>query len=233
MSQATTQKRLGTKTPEASFGPPLAEADKVEVTLTVDAGNEDAEVKAQTGSEGLRRAQILRLTEEALEQGGLLTQEDRSAELAPKPGAGAEGKCANDSARSASFESGRFSGSHTWSSEGGWARPNAQNADHRVVARPQRLHGNCAANLSLTTVDQTLREHVSADSRIASQGRAGSRNRVSDARVGKTGPRLPASIRIDPDGGASTRKAGRRVGTCWGANSLPQRRSTTPSPRDG
>lgn len=132
MSQATTQKRLATKTPEASFlntlqqefnfslrvsrellttaqemllgniqaaavrpgqvrqvvasmkapfGPPLAEVDKVEVTLTVDAGNEDAEVKAQTGSEGLRRAQILRLTEEALEQGGLLTQEDLARAL--------------------------------------------------------------------------------------------------------------------------------------------------------
>jgi DNA-binding Lrp family transcriptional regulator len=61
---------------KAPFGPPLAEADKVEVTLTVDAGAEDAEVKARQGAEGLRRGQILRLIEEALEQGGVLTQED-------------------------------------------------------------------------------------------------------------------------------------------------------------
>lgn len=66
------------KTP---FGPPLAETDKVEVTLTVDAGAEDAEVKARQKAEGLRRSQILRLTEEALEQGGVLTQEDLARAL--------------------------------------------------------------------------------------------------------------------------------------------------------
>jgi biotin operon repressor len=66
---------------KAPFGPPLAEANKVEVTLTVDAGAEDAEVKARQGAEGLRRSQILRLTEEALEQGGVLTQEDLARAL--------------------------------------------------------------------------------------------------------------------------------------------------------
>ena len=66
---------------QAPFGPPLAEADKTEVTLTVDAGAEDAEVKAQQGAEGLRRSQVLRLTEEALEQGGVLTQEDLARAL--------------------------------------------------------------------------------------------------------------------------------------------------------
>jgi len=61
---------------EAPFGPPLAETDKVEVTLTVDAGAEDLEVRREQGLEGLRRGRILRLLEEALEQGGVLTQED-------------------------------------------------------------------------------------------------------------------------------------------------------------
>lgn len=61
---------------EAPFGPPLAETDKVELTLTVDAGAEDLEVKQTQGLEGLRRGRILRLLEEAVEQGGLLTQED-------------------------------------------------------------------------------------------------------------------------------------------------------------
>jgi len=66
---------------KAPFGPPLVEADKVEFTLTVDAGAEDAEVKARTGAEGLRRGQILRLVEESLEQGGVLTQEDLARAL--------------------------------------------------------------------------------------------------------------------------------------------------------
>ncbi|HEY67390.1 MAG TPA: DUF1670 domain-containing protein, partial [Thermoflexia bacterium] len=44
---------------------------------TLDAGAEDAEVKARERGEGLRRGRILRLTEEALEQGGVLTQERR------------------------------------------------------------------------------------------------------------------------------------------------------------
>jgi len=61
---------------EAPFGPPLAEIPKVEVTLTVDAGAEDAALKAEQGIESLRQGQILRLTEEALQQGGVLTQED-------------------------------------------------------------------------------------------------------------------------------------------------------------
>jgi len=70
------QVRLVVASLKAPFGPPLAETDKVEVTLRVDAGAEDAEVKGRDGLEGLRRGRILRLTEEALEQGGLLTQED-------------------------------------------------------------------------------------------------------------------------------------------------------------
>jgi len=62
--------------PKALFGPPLAEIDKVEVTLTVDNGQEDAEVKRREGAEAQRRGRILRILEEALEQGGVLTQED-------------------------------------------------------------------------------------------------------------------------------------------------------------
>jgi hypothetical protein len=60
----------------APFGPPLAETDKIEVTLTKDAGIEDAEVLAREKRKALRRGRILRLTGEALEQGGVLTQED-------------------------------------------------------------------------------------------------------------------------------------------------------------
>jgi hypothetical protein len=66
---------------QAPFGPPLSETDKVEVTLTVDAGAEDAQIRQQEGAEGLRKGQILRLTEEALEQGGVLTQEDLARAL--------------------------------------------------------------------------------------------------------------------------------------------------------
>lgn len=61
---------------KAPFGPRLAESAKVGVVLTVDNGAEDVRVKETEGVEGLRRGRILRITEEALEQGGVLTQED-------------------------------------------------------------------------------------------------------------------------------------------------------------
>ena len=43
------QVRLVVVSLKATFGPPLAEAEKVEVTLTVDAGAEDEEVKMREG----------------------------------------------------------------------------------------------------------------------------------------------------------------------------------------
>lgn len=70
------QVRLVVARLDAPFGPPLAESAKVEVTLTVDAGLDDALVLAAEGREGLRRGRILRMLAEAIEQGGVLTQED-------------------------------------------------------------------------------------------------------------------------------------------------------------
>lgn len=61
---------------KAKHGPRLRELPKVTVTLTVDAGTEDQEIFRQHGVQGLREAQICRMTEESLEQGGVLTQED-------------------------------------------------------------------------------------------------------------------------------------------------------------
>ena len=75
------QVRLVVASLKVPFGPPLAETDKAEVTLTVDAGADDVAVKAQAGLEGQRRGRILRLTAEALEQGGVLTQEDLARAL--------------------------------------------------------------------------------------------------------------------------------------------------------
>lgn len=69
----------------APFGPPLAEVEKVEVTLTVDSGTEDGEVRQRDGLVGLRRGRILRLTEEALAQGGVLSQEDLGRALGVEP----------------------------------------------------------------------------------------------------------------------------------------------------
>lgn len=60
----------------ASFGPKLNESSRMRVTLTIDKGAEDIQVREKEGSEGMRHGRILRLTEEALEQGGVLTQED-------------------------------------------------------------------------------------------------------------------------------------------------------------
>ena len=75
------QVRLVVTSLKAPFGPPLEETDKVEVTLTVNAGAEDAGVGGREKGEGLRQGRILRLTEEALEQGGILTQEDLARAL--------------------------------------------------------------------------------------------------------------------------------------------------------
>jgi hypothetical protein len=49
---------------------------KVTVRLTLDAGQDDFEVRIQRGVVGLRRARLLRLAVEAREQGGLLSYED-------------------------------------------------------------------------------------------------------------------------------------------------------------
>jgi predicted ArsR family transcriptional regulator len=53
----------------------------VEVTWTVDAGEEDLQVLKKHGSQALRRVRILRLVEEALDQGGAATQEDLAKAL--------------------------------------------------------------------------------------------------------------------------------------------------------
>lgn len=62
-------------------GRPLAQADLVEVTWTLDAGVEDLEVLEHHGRVALRRVRLLRLVEEALDQGGEPTQEDLARAL--------------------------------------------------------------------------------------------------------------------------------------------------------
>jgi len=61
---------------KARHGKPLREQDLLEVELNLDNGVDDLNVLRDQGSETLRQLKILRLTEEAYLQGGLLTQED-------------------------------------------------------------------------------------------------------------------------------------------------------------
>lgn len=61
---------------KAKHGKPLGEQDMVRVTLTLDNGIEDLDVLREQGSVALRQLRVLRLTEEAYIQYGLLTQED-------------------------------------------------------------------------------------------------------------------------------------------------------------
>jgi len=70
---------------QAPHGRPLADSEMVEVVWTVDAGPEDAEVHRKLGREALRQARILRLTGEAVEQGGLATEEDLAQALQVDP----------------------------------------------------------------------------------------------------------------------------------------------------
>jgi len=60
----------------AKHGKPLSEQEKVTVNLTLDGGIEDLEIAHTQNSVALRQYRILRLTEQAYEQGGILTQED-------------------------------------------------------------------------------------------------------------------------------------------------------------
>lgn len=61
---------------EAPHGRPLRETEMVEVVWTVDAGEEDLAILAKHGAPGLRQMRVLRLIDEALDQGGEPTQED-------------------------------------------------------------------------------------------------------------------------------------------------------------
>jgi hypothetical protein len=60
---------------EEGPGKPMEELKKVRVRLTRDLGS-DRDVEARLGPSARRKVQILRMTEEAYDQGGLLTQED-------------------------------------------------------------------------------------------------------------------------------------------------------------
>jgi hypothetical protein len=62
-------------------GKSLEQCQKVPVTLTLDAGKEDFEVRIQQGVGGLRRARILRVCVQAREQSGLLSYEDLAYRL--------------------------------------------------------------------------------------------------------------------------------------------------------
>jgi len=54
----------------------LSECKMVTVVLTLDAGEEDLQVRERLGVQGLRRHRLQRIVTEAFQQGGLLTVED-------------------------------------------------------------------------------------------------------------------------------------------------------------
>lgn len=60
----------------AKHGRALKEQEKIKVEITLDGGIEDLDVLRTQGSKALRQLKVLRITEEAYHQGGLLTQED-------------------------------------------------------------------------------------------------------------------------------------------------------------
>ena len=75
------QIRLLVVAAEEPAGKALEECQKVSALLTLDAGQEDYQVRLAHGVEGLRRSRILRVTAEAREQGGLLSYEDLAFRL--------------------------------------------------------------------------------------------------------------------------------------------------------
>ena len=61
---------------EERSGKMIEKLEKCRVRLTVDRGSEDIEIKKEFGRIKLRQSRIQRLTEETLEQHGVLSQED-------------------------------------------------------------------------------------------------------------------------------------------------------------
>jgi len=66
---------------EERAGKVIEKMEKVRVRLTIDNGVEDIEVQKEFGKKALRRVKIQRITEEAIEQHGVLSQEDLSKYL--------------------------------------------------------------------------------------------------------------------------------------------------------
>lgn len=61
---------------EERSGKLMEKMSKVRVRLTIDKGKEDIEIQKEFGRIALRQVRIQRITEEAIEQGGVLSQED-------------------------------------------------------------------------------------------------------------------------------------------------------------
>lgn len=70
------QIRVTTVSVEEPAGKPLGAMKKVGVVLTMDGGLEDLDVMSRFGPGQLRRVRLVRMAEEAVDQGGVLTQED-------------------------------------------------------------------------------------------------------------------------------------------------------------
>jgi len=66
---------------EERSGKLLEQMEKKKVRLTLDAGLEDHEAMREVGRRGLRQLRVQRMSEEALDQGGVLSQEDLSRYL--------------------------------------------------------------------------------------------------------------------------------------------------------
>lgn len=72
------QMRVTAVSVDEPSGKPLSAMKKIGVVVTVDGGLEDLEVQKRFGGSRLRRVRLLRMAEEAVDQGGVLTQEDLS-----------------------------------------------------------------------------------------------------------------------------------------------------------
>jgi hypothetical protein len=70
------QMRMTVVSAREPAGKALSEMKKIGVVLTIDGGIDDLEIQRRFGLQGMRRARLLRVTEEAKDQGGVLTQED-------------------------------------------------------------------------------------------------------------------------------------------------------------
>jgi hypothetical protein len=166
-------------------GKPLAAMKKVSVVVTVDSGMEDLEVLKRFGAEGLRRVRLLRMTEEAIDQGGVLTQEDLARLLQTgvrtiRRGADAGG------------------------GPGDWPGAIAQGEDRGDVPASDDLFGDRAQGASCPGIGQAVRGDIWAGGGALGEGGAGSgRDGLLGERESPAGTGVPGAARAVRHGGVS------------------------------
>lgn len=143
-------------------GKPLEAMKKVGVVITVDGGIEDLDVMERFGPVRLRRLRLVRMAEEAVDQGGVLSQEDLAAF--------ADG-CSYDPAGRSGASKERAMGADARDGEASGPGAIAQGEDRRDVLERDDVYGDCSSGAAHGERDQTIRGELWAGGCVMGEGR--------------------------------------------------------------